>query len=216
MVALGGSGNRVNRRRTRRQTLGGRLFGHRRLGHRGGLPSPPRIQPIRQGGVAQRQDRGGQQGGVDRSRTADRQGGYRNAGRHLDDRQQAVHALQRVRLDRHAQYRQRRPCGRHARQMRRSPSTRYDHPQAPVTGGRGIVPQPVRRPVRGDDAALVRHIQRRQHIRRMRQRRPIRLAAHDDANLGHDDIRWGNGHVARPSGDIVGDQAAFQPADLVA
>jgi hypothetical protein len=43
-----------------------------------------------------------------------------NPGGHLHDRQQAVHAGQRLRLHRHAQHRQMRHAGDHARQVRRA------------------------------------------------------------------------------------------------
>ena len=66
--------------------------------------------------VHQGDDRGGQQGGVDRPGLADGQRADGHAARHLDDRHQAVHALQRVALDGHAEHRQRRHGRGHARQ----------------------------------------------------------------------------------------------------
>ena len=53
--------------------------------------------------IAERQDGGGEQRGIDGAGLADRQRADRHARRHLHDRQQAVLAGQRLRLDRHAE-----------------------------------------------------------------------------------------------------------------
>jgi ribosomal protein L19E len=45
---------------------------------------------------------------------------------HLDDRQQAIHARQRLRFDRHAQHRQPRHRRRHAGQMGGTAGARHD------------------------------------------------------------------------------------------
>ena len=74
----------------------------------------------RQRGVGERQHGGRQQRGVDRARFADRERADRNAGRHLDDREEAVLARERFRGDRHAEHRQRGEGRGHARQMRRA------------------------------------------------------------------------------------------------
>ena len=57
---------------------------------------------------------------------------------------------------------------------------------------RGILAQPVRRAMRRHDAGFVRHGQALQRLRGVAQRRPVRLAAHDDADEG--------GHQAMLSG----------------
>ena len=85
----------------------------------------------------------------------------------------------------------------------------------------GIVAQPVRRPMCGHDPCLVRHRQPVERLGGMAQRRPVGLAAHDDADdrfsrgegLHAGDftrvISWGS------SGDAVRDQPALQPGNLV-
>ena len=69
-------------------------------------------------------------------------------------------------LDRHAQHRQRRPGRAHAGQMGRAAGSGDDHLQAAIPRGHGIVAQPVRRAVGGDDPDLVRHRQARRASRR--------------------------------------------------
>ena len=44
--------------------------------------------------------------GIDRARLSDRERPDRHAGGHLDDREQAIHALQRLAFDRHAEHRE--------------------------------------------------------------------------------------------------------------
>ena len=51
-------------------------------------------------------------------------------GGHLHDRQQRIHAVQRLRLHRHAEHRQRRLRRRHARQVRRAAGAGDDRPRA--------------------------------------------------------------------------------------
>ena len=52
------------------------------------------VEPRGKRRVAHGEDRRREQGGVHRARPADREGSDRNAGRHLHDREQAVHALE--------------------------------------------------------------------------------------------------------------------------
>ena len=52
----------------------------------------------------------------------------RNAGRHLDDRQQAIHALERLAFDRNAEHGKRGHRRRHARQMSGSAGAGDDRP----------------------------------------------------------------------------------------
>ena len=113
---------------------------------------------------------------------ADRQRADRHAARHLDDRVQAVDALERRALDRHAQHRQGGQRGDHARQVRRAAGAGDDHLQPAVAGTLG----------EGDTAARACGAPRRsaprsatpqlvQHVGGVAHRRPVRLAAHDHA-----------------------------------
>ena len=68
--------------------------------------------------VAERDHLRGEHAGVCRAGLADRHRRHRHARRHLHGRQQRVHALQRGRIDRHADHRTRRVRGDDARQMR--------------------------------------------------------------------------------------------------
>ena len=87
------------------------------------------LEPRRERRIVGRQDRGREQAGIDRARLADRQRSDRHAGRHLDDRQQAIHALERLALDRHAEHGQAGHRCRHSRQVRRPAGTGDDHLQ---------------------------------------------------------------------------------------
>ena len=91
----------------------------------------PRGSP---GAVAE--NRGGEQRGVGRAGRADRQRSDRDAGRHLHDGQQRVDAAQRLRLHRHAEHRQRRLGGGHARQVRRAAGAGDQHLEAAAAGRR--------------------------------------------------------------------------------
>ena len=119
-----------------------------------------------------------------RPRRTDRQRPYGNAARHLHDRQQAIHAAQRLRLHRHAQHRQVGQRRDHARQVRRATGTGDDHPDAAPRRPLGIVDQPVRGAVRRDDLGLMRHAQRAQRVGGMAHRLPIGGRTHDDADEG--------------------------------
>ena len=100
-----------------------------------------------------REHRGGEQRGVDRARLADRQRSDRNAGGHLDDREEAIHALERLGFDRHSEHRKRGHRGGHPGQVRCAAGAR-DHELEPALLGRmGIFVKPLGRPVRGDDLA---------------------------------------------------------------
>ena len=101
---------------------------------------------------------------------------------HLHDREQRVEALERVALHRHAQHRQRRLGRNHAWQMGGAAGARDDDLQPAAFGLTGVVGHFVRRAMRGDDPALVRDTELRQHLVGVLQRLPVRLAAHDHAN----------------------------------
>ena len=82
------------------------------------------------------QDRRREQRRVDRAGAADRERPDRDPGGHLDDREQRVHALQRLRLDRHAEHGQRRLRRGHPGQVRRAAGARDQHLQAALLGRR--------------------------------------------------------------------------------
>ena len=110
-------------------------FGLSRRGWR--HPSPgqsPAAAPGRRASLAVRsgigrgEDPHGEQARV--AGVADRDGGHRDAGGHLHDREQRVHAVQVLQRHRDADHRQRRERGQHARQVGRSPGPGDDHLQA--------------------------------------------------------------------------------------
>ena len=111
-----------------------------------GLRRPEARQPLAHALVRARDDRRGEQRRVDGAGAADRERPDRHAGRHLHDREQRVHALQRLRLDRHAEHRQRRLRRRHARagaprrrRRRSAPAGRAPPPMAAYSKSRSGV-----------------------------------------------------------------------------
>ena len=109
-------------------------------------------EALGQRGIAGRQDRRREQPGVGRARLADRQRADRDAGRHLHDRVQRILPLERLGLDRHAEHRQMRQRGDHARQVRRAAGPGDDDLEAPVARALGILDQPSGGAVGGNDA----------------------------------------------------------------
>jgi len=88
-------------------------------------------------------DRRGEKRRIDRTGTADREGGDRHAGRHLNDRQQAVEPAQRLALDRYAQHRQRRQRRGDARQMGGAARAGDDRLEAGALAHRGHIVEPL-------------------------------------------------------------------------
>src|SRR5262249_30772202 len=82
------------------------------------LPGAPGGKPPSQHPILKREDRRGKKAGVARARLSPRERSDRNAARHLRDRKQRIEALERLALDRDAEYRQRRKRRDHARKMR--------------------------------------------------------------------------------------------------
>ena len=155
-----------------------RVGEHRgRLRRRGRRASASRIA-----GSLRAEDGRGEQRRVDRARLADRQRADRDAARHLHDREQRVDALQRRRLDRHAEHRQHRLGRRHARQMRRAARAGDDHLEAARLGAAGVLEEQVGRAVRRDDADLVRHAELLERLGRVPHGLPVGPGAHDDAD----------------------------------
>ena len=130
----------------------------------------------------QSQDGRREQGRVDRPGLADGQRADRNTARHLHDRQQRIDTLQGARLHRHAQHRQARLGGGHARQMSRPAGPGDDDLDAPPGRLRRVLEQQIRRAVSGHHPALVGNAQRRQRVAGMAQRVPVAARPHDDAD----------------------------------
>ena len=127
------------------------------LEHPGGLLVAKRFQPRQHFRVAVGDDGGRQQRGIGGAGSADGESGHRNSGRHLHDGEQRIHAIQRLRLHRHAQHRQCGLRGRHARQMRRAAGAGDDGLESARARAGGIFKQQIRRAVRRNHPHLVRY-----------------------------------------------------------
>ena len=128
------------------------------------------------------EDRDGEQSGVDRAGFADGERGHGNSGGHLHDREQRIHAFQRLAFDGNAEHRQNRVRGGHAGQMGRAARAGDDDFEAALGCSGSVFGQQLRRAMRGDDALLMRHAELGEHFARMAHGFPIGLAAHDDAD----------------------------------
>src|SRR5439155_110875 len=117
--------------------------------------------------------------------------GHRHAGGHLDDRQQRIKPLEGLALDGHANDRQRRVRRHDAGQMRRAARAGDDHTQAAGVSTSSVVGYFVGCAVRTQHARLRRDAEFLKRIRRGLHRRPIGIAAHENANQGfaHDSDR---------------------------
>ena len=94
--------------------------------------------------------------------------------------EKAVLALERVRIHRHAEHRQRRHRRRHAGQMRGAAGAGDDDLEAASRARFGESIEPVRRAMGGHDQRLVADAERIQRLGGVLHRRPVGLAAHDD------------------------------------
>ena len=130
--------------------------------------------------VAERQHACGKQGCVDGAGLADRERANRHAGRHLHDGVERIDALERLRFDRHPEHRQRRHGSRHAGQVCGPSGAGDDHFDAGRFGALGEGIEPLRRAVRRDDMRIIIDVERIQRLGGMAERRPVRLAPHDD------------------------------------
>ena len=149
-------------------------------------------------GVAEREDLGRQQPGVDG--VADGHGRDRDAPRHLDDREQRVHPAEMLGRDGHADDRDEGLGREHARQVGRAARAGDDDPQATLRSRLRVAEQLVRRAVRRDDPQLGRDVQLHQHGTGRFEDREVRAAAAD-----HADDRWSVtlDHRSPPSSDAV-------------
>ncbi len=138
---------------------------------------------------------GGQKCRIDGARLADRKRADRNAGRHLHDRQQAVLAGKRSRLDRDAEDRKRRHGRAHAGKMRSTACAGDDHLEPLVARALGEADQAVGRAMGGNDPGFVGDVERLERVCRVLHRLPVRLASHDDGDgrgrsVGHVSIHF--------------------------
>ena len=117
----------------------------------------PRGQPSGERFVPESENLSRQQAGIARARGANGKRADRNAARHLDNRQQRVHALQRFRFDRHTKHRQRRMGCDHAGKMRRAAGPGDNHPDTVIGRVAREFRQPVGRAVGRDDPDFMRH-----------------------------------------------------------
>ena len=118
-------------------------------------------------GSSRGQHRGGEQRRVGRAGLADRERRHGNSRRHLHDRQQRIEAVQRLRLHRHAEHRQRGLGGSMPGRCAAPPAPAMitSMPRAARRGG--VFEQQVRRAMGGNDAHFVR---RRRACRASRRR----------------------------------------------
>ena len=142
----------------------------------------PRFETRAERFVVGREHGGGEKRGVDRPRLADGKRTHWNARGHLDDGEQAIHALQRLGFDGHSKNGKRGHRSGHARKVRRAPRTCDDDPEPALLGGMGIVVEPLGGAVRGDDLRLVGDAKRFQRFSCMAHRLPVGLRPHDDAD----------------------------------
>ena len=132
--------------------------------------------------VAEGEDGGGEKGGVDGAGFADRQRPHRNAARHLNRRQQAVHAFERGAFHRHTENRQWRQRRGHAGQMGGPAGAGDNHLQTTPFGGGTIFAVPLGRAVGRNNPRFISYTEAFQDQPGMSHDRPVRLAAHDYAH----------------------------------
>ncbi len=133
--------------------------------------------------VLERHDLGGEQAGVHRAADPDRERADRHAGRHLHDRQERVHPLQRLRLDRHAEHREMGVRRRHAGEVCGPAGAGDDHAQAPIGGGLRVLHHQLRRAMGRHDLGLEADAEVLERVAAVLHRLPVGAGAHDHADL---------------------------------
>jgi hypothetical protein len=128
---------------------------------------------------ASAQDRRASSAGVRRARLADRERSDGDAGGHLDDRQQRVHALERLRLDGNAEHGERGFRRGHSREVRRSSAPRDQHLEPARLGRSRVFEQKIGCAMRRYDLHLVRDAEVFQRLGGGLERLPVRARAHD-------------------------------------
>src|SRR6185503_1078460 len=95
---------------------------------------------------------------------------------------EGIYAVQGLALDGHAQDRQPRLGGGHARQVCGAAGAGDDDLDATALGAGGVLEEEVGRAVRRDYPGLIGHLQEVQDVGGVLQGLPVRLGAHDDAD----------------------------------
>src|SRR3984893_32968 len=152
----------------------------RAFADRSGLAAAKLIEAVGEFRVGEREYGGGEERRVDRAGFADREGADRNAGRHLHDGEQAVLALERRRIHRHAENGQRSERSGHAGKVRGAAGARDHDLEALLARGLGEFEQAVGRAMRRHDQASVADAKLVERRRREAKRFPVGLATHDD------------------------------------
>ena len=101
----------------------------------------------------------------------------------------------------------------HAGQVGGAAGAGHDHLQPARLGAGGVGHHALGRAMGGDDAGLERHAQRFEGLGGVAHGRPVRLAAHDQADQPVCGGVWRR--IWPCSGDDIGNQLAFQLEDLV-
>ncbi len=106
----------------------------------------------------------------------------RNAARHLNDRQQRVHSLQRSTFNRDSKHRQNGLSGHHPRKMRSPSRPGNDHFQPALFRRRSVFRQQPRSAMRRHNFRFVRNTEAFEQFARMAHGVPIGLAPHHHAD----------------------------------
>ena len=132
--------------------------------------------------VWRRQQRGCEQTGIGGTGLPDGESRDRNAGRHLRDRQQGIHAIECFAHHRNAEYRQSRFGGEHAGKVCGAAGAGDYGSQPTRFGIFGITEQQVGRAVGGDHPHFVRNAEGFQMLDGVLHGIPVTSGAHHHAN----------------------------------
>jgi len=119
------------------------------------------------------EDLDSEQGGVDRARAAERHGGYRDAGRHLERGVERIKAVERTAGDRNADHREDRVGGEHAAEVGGTAGRRDDDLEAARFGVGRVIRGEFRCAVCGDDAHVKCDAEGLQHGGGLLHERPV-------------------------------------------
>ena len=161
-----------------------------------GLGFAPRVETPRQFAVMQRQYARGQEPRILGPALADGERSHRHSPRHLRDGQQRIHAVQSAALHGHAEHGKRGERSDHARQVCCPARTGDDHVEALLARGAGELEQALGRAVGTDNARVVEHTERVQHLAGVLHGGPVGGRAHDDGDSGRG---VGRGHGVCPA-----------------
>ncbi len=141
-------------------------------------------QSLGKRGIGERQQCHRVEPGVVGAGLPDRERRDRDAGRHLDDREQGIESLEVPAGHRHAEHRERRLGGEHAGKMGGAAGTGDDAAESSPGCLRGITEEEIGRAVGGNHSSLVRHAELLEPATGVLHGLPVGIAAHDDANEG--------------------------------